>query len=190
MKNSFFKRLTFEYLYFFRSPRWDTGIPVPELVRFIEQHPSGNALDLGCGTGTNMLYLAKHGWSVTGIDFVPKAIRQAQKKLKGFEPTLLVADVTNLASMQIPGPYDLILDIGCFHNLSFIQREKVVSGMRFWLKPGASIMIYAFQRISDTESRGISREEMLATFKEGFELLNIEQGEGYPPSAWYYFKRI
>jgi SAM-dependent methyltransferase len=188
MKNNFLKRLTFRYLYLFR-PRWDTGIPVPELVRFVSQNPAGNALDLGCGTGTNILYLAEHGWSVTGIDFISTVIRKAKKKLKGLPVTLLVEDVAQLKSLEIPGPYDLLLDVGCFHNLSFSEREKVVAGMRCWLKPGASIMIYAFQRMNDAQSKGISREDMIACFEEGFELINVEQGEGHPPSAWYYFRR-
>ena len=190
MIKNFLKRLTFKFLYLFRQPRWDTGIPAPELIRFVAQNPPGNALDLGCGTGTNILYLAEHGWSVTGIDFVPKAIRQAKKKLKRFSAKLLVEDVAHLKSLDIPGPYDLLLDMGCFHNLSFAQRENVVSGMRFWLDPGASIMIYAFQRINDTQSMGISTEEMLAYFEDGFKLIDVEQGEGHPPSAWYYFRRL
>ena len=187
MKNNFLKRLTFKFLYLFR-PRWDTGIPVPELVRFVAQNPAGTALDLGCGTGTNMLYLAEHGWSVTGIDFISTVIRKAKKKLKGLPVTLLVEDVAHLKSLEISGPYDLLLDVGCFHNLSFSEREKVVAGIRYWLKPGASIMIYAFQPIDDTNPMGISRENMVACFQEGFELTNIEQGMGRP-SAWYYFRR-
>ena len=187
MKNNFLKRLTFRYLYLFQ-PRWDTGIPVPEMVRFVSQKPIGNALDLGCGTGTNLFYLAEHGWSVTGIDFISKPIRKAKKKLKGLPATLLVEDVAHLISLDIPGPYDLLLDVGCFHNLSISEREKVVAGIRYWLKPGASIMIYAFQPENDSNSKGISREDMVACFGEGFELTNIEQGKGRP-SAWYYFRR-
>ncbi|KAA8946883.1 methyltransferase domain-containing protein, partial [Mycobacterium sp.] len=35
--------------------------------------PPGSALDLGCGTGDASIYLARHGWHVTGVDFVGKA---------------------------------------------------------------------------------------------------------------------
>lgn len=37
----------------------------------------GRALDLGCGTGTNAMMLARHGWSVLGIDWSARAIELA-----------------------------------------------------------------------------------------------------------------
>ena len=187
MKYDFLKSLVFRVMYLFK-PRWDTGIPVPELVRFVAENPAGNALDLGCGTGTNLLFLAEHGWSVSGIDFVPSAIRMAKKKLRPYQATLLQEDVTRLASLTLPGPYDLLLDVGCFHTLSLGNRQKVMDGIRRWLNPGGFIMIYAFQPMDDSDSRGISRQDMTALFDHGFEQVNYEQGQGRP-SAWYYFQR-
>jgi 2-polyprenyl-3-methyl-5-hydroxy-6-metoxy-1,4-benzoquinol methylase len=37
--------------------------------------PYGPVLDLGCGSGIWAVELAARGWQVTGIDFVPKALR-------------------------------------------------------------------------------------------------------------------
>ncbi|MFN2216807.1 MAG: class I SAM-dependent methyltransferase [Anaerolineales bacterium] len=187
MKNKFLRSLMFRIMYLF-SPRWDTGIPVPELVRFVANNAPGNALDLGCGTGTNLRYLADHGWKVTGIDFVPRAIRQARKKLKDYPAALLLKDVSRLESLELPGPYDLLLDVGCFHTLSSENRQKVLAGINRWLKPGGNIMIYAFQPGDEGNSTGIRKQEMIDLFKQGFDLVNYEQGQGRP-SAWYYFRR-
>ena len=75
-----FRRLLFQYWYF-GQPKWDTGISPPELIEFINEHQPGRAIDIGCGTGTNVITLAKAGWGVTGVDFV-RAIRKAKQKLK------------------------------------------------------------------------------------------------------------
>jgi cyclopropane fatty-acyl-phospholipid synthase-like methyltransferase len=112
-----FRRLFF-FLSYLGKPRWDTGISPPELLEFLENHLPGRALDIGCGTGTNAITMAKHGWSVTGIDFMPNAIHQARKKTSraGLEVTFLAGDVTQAAEPL--GPFELVLDIGCFHSLN------------------------------------------------------------------------
>ncbi len=119
-----FKKLWFSIWYYFHPP-WDTGVSPPELMNFIENHRPGVALDLGCGTGTNAITLAKHGWVVTGIDFAAPAILKGRRKasLEGVEIDLRVGDVTQL--QQLGQPCDLILDIGCFHNLTEISKAGI-----------------------------------------------------------------
>src|SRR5260370_14518015 len=82
----------------------DTGVSPPELVSVVEgpgKLEPGKALDLGCGTGTNSIYLARHGWETTGVDFVPRAIAQARRKAAaaGASPRFLVGDVTRLTDL-------------------------------------------------------------------------------------------
>ena len=175
-------------LYYLFKPRWDTGIPVPELQRALVDRPAGKALDLGCGTGTNVRYLVEHGWQATGIDFVPRAIQKARRKLGDLPATLLVGDVTRLAGLDLPGPFDLALDVGCFHTLPMDGRQGYVRGLRGWLRPGALYMVYAFQPESADDRHGLARQAMLAAFAEGFKLTGYEQGQGRR-SAWYYFER-
>jgi len=182
-----FRRLTFNLSYL-SKPRWDTGIPAPELIRFVEGKAHGKAIDIGCGTGTNLLYLAQHQWEVTGIDYAPLAIKAARRKLKPYSATLLVADVTKLCDLPLPGPYDLALDMGCFHSLSTTGREDYIQGVEKWITRTGVYMVYAFQPSTTQDVKGISKEEMLAYFKNGFVLVDYEQGQGRP-SAWYYFER-
>jgi len=183
------RRLAFWWWYLFRPP-WDSGIPAPELARAVATRAPGNALDLGCGTGTNIRYLAERGWRVTGLDFIPAAIEQAKRKTRGFEAqvTLLVADVTKLAQLPLAGPFDLALDMGCFHSLDDAGRTRYVAGLQHWLKPGGQFLLYAFQPDSARKLWGLTREQIEALFRDGFRLSNYEQGTGRP-SAWYYFER-
>lgn len=181
--------LTFAWFYLFKPP-WDSGIPAPELVRAVAARAPGNALDLGCGTGTNVRYLAEHGWHVTGLDFIPGAIQQAKRKTRGLEErvTLLVADVTKLAQLALPGPYDLALDMGCFHSLTEAGRAGYVTGLRRWLKPRGQFLLYAFQPDTTHKVWGLTRAQIEALFHAGFTLINYEQGTGRS-SAWYYFEK-
>ena len=64
------------------TPRWDTGISPPELLGFIRASRPGRALDLGCGTGTNLLTLARAGWEVTGVDQAGFSILTARRKFR------------------------------------------------------------------------------------------------------------
>ncbi len=105
--------------YRFGRPRWDTGQPRSELQELVAGGRPGRALDLGCGTGTNAVYLAKHGWEVVGVDFVPRAIEAARGRAleAGETPRFVVGDVTHLRRLGVDGPFDLIVDVGCYHSV-------------------------------------------------------------------------
>ncbi len=183
------RRALFSLLYWISKPRWDTGIPAPELVRAIANRPAGRALDLGCGTGTNVRYLAEHGWQATGVDFVPAAIALARRRLNPLPADLRVADVTRLGEVDFPGQFDLALDMGCFHSLSGDGQRSYALGLERWIKPGGIYLLYAWQPEPGGKGRGLTREAVEATFSHGFRLAGYEQGQGRP-SAWYYFDRI
>lgn len=90
-------RLFFRLTYLLGWKPWDSGVPPPELVGWVEGSralPPGRALDIGCGTGTNVRYLLDHAWQVTGVDFVPRAVHAAKQKAPG--ATLLIGDVTSV----------------------------------------------------------------------------------------------
>ena len=177
------RRLAYGLWYLFRPP-WDTGIPAPELVRTIAGRAPGRALDLGCGTGTNVRYLADHGWQAAGIDYAPGAIRKAWRKCAGLNHiTLLVADVTRLAALNLPGPFDLALDMGCFHSLTDDGRQAYAAGLARWMRPGGLYLLYA-----RLPPGGPARETVERSFA-GFRPTRFELGQGRP-SAWYYFERL
>jgi len=98
----------------------DSGISPPELFDFISNHPPGGAIDLGCGTGTNVITLAKKGWQVVGIDFAPRAIQIAKRKIKNanIQADLRVGDATQLNG--IDGP----IRFGARHGMFSRHRKK------------------------------------------------------------------
>lgn len=96
---------------------WDTGVPAPELVELLESGRlrRGRALDIGCGTGTNVLHLAGAGYEAVGIDVAELALRRARAKPvpAGASVAFELRDV--LAEGPPPGRFDLVFDRGCLH---------------------------------------------------------------------------
>ncbi len=133
------KKLFFNFRYFRKNIPWDSGISPPELLEFIETHPPGRVIDLGCGTGTNVITLAQHGWQVSGVDFASRAIKTARHKAKTakIDADLQVGDVSKLHG--IDAKFDLALDMGCFHNLGnkkadYLNRlDEILAPNGFWL---------------------------------------------------------
>ena len=93
------------------------------------ERPYGRALDLGCGSGIWSVALARRGWQVTGVDFVPKALRRARERARHAEVEieLLEGDVTELAAAGTGSGFRLVLDFGCFHD-ELSDRQRMDEG--------------------------------------------------------------
>lgn len=172
--------------WYLRKPPWDTGVSPPELIRFIQTHPPGRALDLGCGTGTNAIALAQQDWKVTAIDFAPRAVNIARKKASnaGVKIDFLVRDVTSLDDFK--GPYDLILDIGCFHGLSKQGKSIYIQNLERLLSAGGAYLMYGFFKQPTEVGSGLVDDDIDSLLSR----LNLETREdgterGVRPSSWF-----
>src|SRR6059058_762713 len=150
---SFFTNLRFRLMYRRGLTPWDSGVPPPELIEVIEgarRLPAGRALDLGCGTGTTTVYMASNGWQVTGVDFVPRALRVARAKAAAarLPVAFLVGDVTRLHDYPIQPGFDLLFDQGCFHSLPEAAQPTYVHEVARMARSGATYLLYAFGRQS------------------------------------------
>jgi SAM-dependent methyltransferase len=176
------RRLFFGLWYWLpRRPPWDTGVTPPELERFVASHPPGRALDLGCGTGTNVVYLARHGWGAVGVDFVGRAIARARRRAQdaGVVCTFLVGDATRL---EVVGTFDLALDMGCLHSIPAGGRAGYAAGLARVVRSGGTYLLYAFA--PGGPAVGLTADDVRATFANAFDVAGIEEGKGRP-SAWY-----
>ncbi|HND49062.1 MAG TPA: class I SAM-dependent methyltransferase [Anaerolineales bacterium] len=139
--NNLFRRLKFNYNYIAKKTPWDSGISPPELYDFMAAHSPGRALDIGCGTGTNLITLANAGWQAEGFDFASRAVTIAKRKIQkaGLTVKVFTDDATQMK--QVTPPFDLALDLGCFHSITnkadyLTQLTRVLNPSGFWLVYG------------------------------------------------------
>lgn len=186
--------LRFNLLYFGR-PVWDTGISPPELIELLDRMPPGSALDIGCGTGTNLLTMAERGWQVTGLDFAWLSVLKAKLKLRraGVGARVLRRDVTE--TVVLDRSFDLVLDMGCFHGLSADGRLRYRENLNRWLRRGGKFLLYAHKRRSPQSNYGVDELDLWA-FRSFLELKwradNDEEhpdGSGGFPTLWVMFHK-
>ena len=119
---------------------------------------------MGCGTGTNVITLAQHGWRALGVDFALKAIAQGRGNIQqaGLQAraTLQVGSVTDLRN--IDGSFDLILDIGCYHGLPQPDRQAYLANLHRLLRPGGDWLLYTFLKRAANDTRGVDDAEIAA----------------------------
>ncbi|MGF6886080.1 SAM-dependent methyltransferase [Nocardia sp. GAS34] len=133
--------------------------------------PFGRALDLGCGTGVHSVDLARRGWQVTGVDFVPGAIRSARARsdAAGVQIRWLVGDVTDLPA-EVGTGYKLILDFGAFHGLTAPQRHAEARQVDTVAAGDATLLMVAFAPAKRGPlPRGASAADITAAFS-GWEI--------------------
>jgi SAM-dependent methyltransferase len=128
-----------------RATPWDSGLPSKELRKILGEIvvPRGHALDLGCGSGTNAVFLAEQGFRVTGVDCSPTALELARQKMTrgGVEVEWIEADVQRWGAGR--APYDLVFDRGCYHCCRRTDREGYLETIRNVTKTGTLLVLLA-----------------------------------------------
>ncbi|MBM4035988.1 MAG: class I SAM-dependent methyltransferase [Planctomycetes bacterium] len=127
-----------------RTPGWDVGRVTDELSKIVEDGTirPGRALELGCGTGTNAVYLATKGFSVTGVEIAPTALTLAEQQARKANVRVrwLVADVTALGEME---PFDFVFDRGCYHHVQLYNSAGFVKTANRLTRPGGHFLLLA-----------------------------------------------
>jgi SAM-dependent methyltransferase len=106
----------------------------------------GRALDVGCGTGRDAVYLASRGWRVTGVDFAEGALTKARQRAaaEGADVQWVRGDVGQLSQLGLEPGYNLVYDFGCIQGLSDAGRRGAAGGVGQLSAPGASLVVLAF----------------------------------------------
>jgi ubiquinone/menaquinone biosynthesis C-methylase UbiE len=192
------KHTLFQIFYRLGFTPWD-GHPLAQSLRDLVEGdgalPTGKALELGCGTGDCAIYLAQHGWRVTAVDYVNKALDKARAKATtaGAAVDFVRADVTRLSSAGLGDNFGLIVDNGCLHNMSDTDRDSYVREVTAMAAPDARLLIVAFAPGGRFGVRGVDPAEMQRRFSHGWTTLSAgaerELDAEQTPTRYYLFQR-
>jgi SAM-dependent methyltransferase len=118
---------------------WDSGIRSRELARVLQEQrlESCRAIELGCGSGTNVIFLARQGFTVTGVDCAPTALASARSRAAeaGVTVEFLEADLCRFdAELE---PFDFLFDRGCYHCARQIDLDGFLATIARLSRPGS-----------------------------------------------------
>jgi SAM-dependent methyltransferase len=183
---------------------WDSGLPSAEMKRVIAEHPitPRRTLEFGCGTGTNAVWLAEHGFDVTAVDVVPLAIEKASARGKaaGVKVDFRVAnllDAEAVTALCRQGPYPFVFDRGVYHCLRQENLASILNAIERVTSAGSLYLLLA-GNANDTAApeQGPPRvhaHELTAEMAPLFDLIQLREfrfdgvmidGKPFTPLAW------
>lgn len=114
--------------------------PAEPLIRFVAKNfynkdrKSVHILELGCGPGANLWYLAREGFTFTGIEYSSSAVQQAEYRLDNECPDwrnrgkIMMDDITKVDLGK--DKYDVIIDNECVYCIPFDQSCDIYAKAR------------------------------------------------------------
>lgn len=174
---------------------WDTGRYDLNLRETVTKRPIKpcKTLEVGCGAGSNAIWLSQQGFSVTGVDIAEIVIERAIKKASkaGVHCKFYAAD---FIKQRIDGaPFGFVFDRGCFHGFdSAKDRNKYAKLVHSYLKrDGLWLMLVGS---ADEAPRDIgppqrSARDITTAVEPYFEILSLytshfDSNMQKPPRSW------
>jgi SAM-dependent methyltransferase len=110
------------------------------------RHP--RAVDLGCGTGANVVFLAERGFEATGLDFSKVALGKARRRAAAAGVSsgcrFVEADLTSEDVPDMRGTFDLLLDFGSIDDLAPSDRPAAARLVARLSHPGSRLLFWCF----------------------------------------------
>jgi SAM-dependent methyltransferase len=133
-----------------------SATPNSILVGQVVHRPGGRALDVGCGEGRNSIWLAEHGWRVTGVDFSDAGLDKARRlaAAKGVSADWVLADLRSYR--PAPRSYDLVVVL--YLHLPSDELGPVHAACADALRPAGVLIVLGHDLTNLTEGYGGPQE--------------------------------
>lgn len=174
---------------------WNINRPDYNLVGIVESHPivPCKALDIGCGTGDNAIWLSREGFRVTGIDYSEVAVEQARRKAKECNADLNFF-IKDFLSEQVPGaPFGFVFDRGCFHSFDTAANRKKYARNVFGHLQKDGLWLTLAGNVDDgrldTGPPKLTAAEVVSAVEKYFEIVFLNSGrfdsnDVHPSKIW------
>lgn len=136
-------RSTYEENRYDQLPWFDPG-PSPPVKLAVEEGflaTGGTVLDIGCGAGSNVLFLAERGYRAHGVDLSPGAVAAARARAAeaGLRVDIEEGDALDLRFAD--ASFDGLVDNGCFHTLPLSRRKEYADEVHRILRPDGRFVL-------------------------------------------------
>lgn len=154
--------------------------PIPYLVELAATLSAGSALDAGCGTGTEAIWLAHQGWTVTAVDIARTAVAAARVREArwlpptGRAPAAVDWVVADLTAWEPPAPYDLVTSHYAHASIPQLAFYARIAG---WVAPGGTLLVVGHGHGGQHRHGGAPPEETVVQAHDVAEILPPEQWE-------------
>jgi len=158
---------------------WDTPRPCGELRRVLAGYGVRpcRALEAGCGTGGNAVWLASRGFDVVAVDLSRVALRRARRcaAAAGVGVRFVAADLTD-AALSLGGPFDFFFDRGCYHAVRLADGPAYLRTLRRLTRPGALGLVLMGNAAEPEDAVGppvLTEAEVRAEWGSTFDLVRL-----------------
>jgi SAM-dependent methyltransferase len=174
---------------------WDIERPDFNLIKTVLEIPINccKALEIGCGTGDNSIWLAQKKFKVTGTDISEIAIETAKEKALQANAKCTFIALDFLKNKIDGSPFGFAYDRGCFHSFGLDrERKKYAKNVAAHLKKGGlwlSLIGSADDKPRDTGPPMRTARDIVKAVEPYFEILSLvsshfESNRPSPAKAW------
>jgi SAM-dependent methyltransferase len=172
---------------------WDVKDPAPELVEYFgtltAENKPRNVIEVGCGTGSNALWLAKSGCKVTVTEISPTALESAKTRAKEANLSIdfRLVDICEGAPVPV-GSQDFAFDRGVFHVIPVQHRAKFVEVLASTIAAGGHWLSLAgskdeYRENTDVGPPQLSAVELLEHIEPYFEVIELRRSNFVLPGG-------